>query len=190
VGARTLGFRKRIAHRTAVAYSAGAEPLDVVPLRAEALNGELVTPEGNPRMPVSDELRQRREAIVRQHLDAENRQDVQGVLDTFATPKYDVKALGAVNDGAESVHELMTGLFNGFPDFHVNVLNIHHSDNAVIVEEIFGGTHNGPWAGVSATGRKMQVPCACVFEFDGDRLTCEKLYFDLATVLRQLGAMD
>jgi hypothetical protein len=26
--------------------------------------------------PVSDELRQRREAIVRQHLDAENRQDV------------------------------------------------------------------------------------------------------------------
>ena len=150
----------------------------------------VVAPEGNPRRPLSDELRQRREAIVQQHLDAENRQDVQGVLDTFATPKYDVKALGAVNDGAESVHELMTGLFNGFPDFYVNVLNIHHSDNAVIVEETFGGTHNGPWAGVSATGRKMQVPCACVFEFDGDLLTCEKLYFDLATVLRQLGAMD
>jgi steroid delta-isomerase-like uncharacterized protein len=101
-----------------------------------------------------------------------------------------VKALGSVNDGAESVHELMTGLFNGFPDFHVDVLNIYHSDNVVIVEEIMGGTHNGPWAGVSATGREMQVPCACVFEFDGDRLTCEKVYFDLATILRQLGAMD
>lgn len=134
-------------------------------------------------------LRDRREAIVRQHLDAENRQDVQAVLDTFATPKYDVKPLGSVNDGAESVRELMTGLFEGFPDFHVNVLSIHHSENAVIVEELMGGTHNGPWAGVPATGNKMEVSCACVFEFDDDRLTCEKVYFDLATILRQLGAL-
>ena len=149
----------------------------------------VVTTEGSAGTPVRDELRQRREAIIRQHLDAENRQDVQGVVDSFATPKYDVKALGAVNDGADSVHELMTGLFTGFPDFHVNVLGIHHSENAVIVEEIMSGTHDGPWAGVPATGNKMEVPCACVFEFEGDRLTCEKVYFDLATILRQLGAM-
>ena len=149
-----------------------------------------MAPEDTPRAPVTDELRQRREAVVREHLDAENRQDVQGVLATFATPKYDVKPLGTVNDGAEAVHELMTGLFTGFPDFHVDVLDIHHSEDAVIVEEIMGGTHNGPWAGVPATGATMQVPCACVFEFDGDRLTCEKVYFDLATILRQLGALS
>ena len=150
----------------------------------------VASPQGRPPAPVSQELRRHREAIVRRHLDAENRQDVEGVLDTFAAPKYDVKALGAVSDGADAVHELMTGLFTGFPDFHVNVLNMHHSENVVVVEEIMGGTHEGPWAGVPPTGRKMQVPCACIFEFDDDRLTCEKVYFDLATILRQLGAMD
>ncbi len=146
-------------------------------------------PEPTSRAPVSDELRRRREAVVRQHLDAENRQDVQGVVVTFATPKYDVKALGTINEGAESVHDLMTGLFTGFPDFHVEVLAVHHGDDVVIVEELMGGTHSGPWAGVPATGATMQVPCACVFEFEGDRLVCEKVYFDLATILRQLGAL-
>jgi steroid delta-isomerase-like uncharacterized protein len=164
----------------------GATPLGSTERRVPEIE-DVVTAEATP---VSDEVRQRREAIVRQHLDAENHQDVQGVIDTFATPKYDVKALGTVNDGEGSVRELMTGLFEGFPDFHVDVLSIRHTDDAVIVEEIMGGTHDGPWAGVPATGKTMQVPCACVFEFDGDRLTCEKVYFDLATILRQLGAMD
>jgi steroid delta-isomerase-like uncharacterized protein len=138
---------------------------------------------------LSDELRERREAVVREHLEAENRHDVRGVLDTFATPRYDVKPLGTVNDGEASVHELMTGLFAGFPDFHVEVESIRHSEDAVVVEEIMTGTHDGPWAGVPATGQRMEVPCACVFEFDGDRLTCERVYFDLATILRQLGAL-
>ena len=35
----------------------------------------------------------------------------------------------------------------------------------------------------------MDVPLAAIFEFDEDRLTCEKVYFDFATVLRQLGAL-
>jgi len=147
------------------------------------------TPQDNPSVPAPEELRRKRETIVRQHLDAENRQDVQGVLDTFATPKYDVKALGAISDGKEAVHELMTGLFAGFPDFHVEVLAVHHGTDAVIVEEVMSGTHDGPWAGVPPTGRKMQVACACIFEFQGESLTCEKVYFDLASILRQLGAM-
>jgi len=51
------------------------------------------------------------------------------------------------------------------------------------------GTRQGPWAGWDATGRKMDVKVACVFEFEEDRLMCEKVYFDLATVMRQLGKL-
>jgi hypothetical protein len=39
------------------------------------------------------------------------------------------------------------------------------------------------------TGRKMDVTVACVFEFEEDRLVCEKVYFDMATVMRQLGKL-
>jgi len=50
------------------------------------------------------------------------------------------------------------------------------------------GTHLGDWAGIKATGRSMDVPVACIFEFDGDRLNCEKVYFDMATLVNQLTA--
>lgn len=32
----------------------------------------------------------------------------------------------------------------------------------------------------------MNVPVACIFEFDGDKLLCEKVYFDMATLMNQL----
>jgi hypothetical protein len=35
----------------------------------------------------------------------------------------------------------------------------------------------------------MDVRLAAIFEFDGDRLTREKVYFDFATILGQLGAL-
>jgi len=50
------------------------------------------------------------------------------------------------------------------------------------------GTHLGEWAGLKPTGKKMDVPVACIFEFDKDKLVCEKVYFDMATLVNQLNA--
>ncbi len=53
----------------------------------------------------------------------------------------------------------------------------------------FGGTHYGIWAGIAPTGKRTEVRCALIFIFDGDNLVCEKVYFDHATILQQLGAL-
>ena len=50
-------------------------------------------------------LRQRREAIVNQHADAENRHDVEATIATFDRPRYEVN--GQPSDGAEAVRELL-----------------------------------------------------------------------------------
>jgi predicted ester cyclase len=50
------------------------------------------------------------------------------------------------------------------------------------------GTHQADWAGIVAGGRKMEVPAACVFDFEDDRLVNESVYFDFATLHRQLTA--
>jgi len=60
--------------------------------------------------------------------------------------------------------------------------------SAVIVECVFGGTQRREWAGVPPTNRPMEVAAALVFEFEEDALVSERVYFDHATVLRQLGA--
>jgi predicted ester cyclase len=98
--------------------------------------------------------------------------------------------MGAVVDGGEAVHGLLTQLLGAFPDFWLEQIAVHHADTAVIVECRFGGTHRGPWAGIASTGNQMEVQAACIFMFDGERLICEKVYFDHATVLRQIGASN
>lgn len=138
-----------------------------------------------------DNLRVRREAVVREHIEAEAvRHDVAAVVATFKRPRYNVPALGGVIDGAAGVDGLVHNLLGAFPDFWLNQIRLHHADNAVIVECVFGGTQEGVFAGIAPTGRKMEVAAALVFEFEEDGLVCEHVYFDFATVLRQLGVIS
>ena len=90
-------------------------------------------------------LRERREAIVREHIAAENAHDISGGIATFHHPRYEVVPFGSVNDGAQAVHDLLAGMFAGFPDFHVDVPRLHHADEAVVVEFVMTGTHQGPF---------------------------------------------
>jgi len=134
-------------------------------------------------------LKARRDAIVDAHIQAEaTNHDIAAALATFHHPRYEVPAMGAIADGPDAVNGLLGALLGAFPDFWLERIATHHADNAVIVECKFGGTHRGPWAGITATGKPMSVQAACVFCFDGDNLMCEKVYFDHATVLNQLNA--
>lgn len=134
-------------------------------------------------------LRARREAVIKAHIKAEAvDHDAAATVATFTRPRYDVPALGGVVDGASGVDGLLHALFAAYPDFWLREVAWHHSDHAVIVEIVFGGTQRGEWAGIPPTNRAMEVAAACVFEFEDDALVCERLYFDHATVLRQLGA--
>ena len=136
-------------------------------------------------------LRAQREAIVNAHIEAEAvTHSAAATVATFRHPRYEIPALAPVVDGAEAVNGLITGLLAAFPDFYLNKLALHHADDSVIVEVRFGGTHRGVWAGLQPTEKKMEVQAALIFVFEGTDLVCEKVYFDHATVLRQLGAMD
>ena len=48
------------------------------------------------------------------------------------------------------------------------------------------GTNHGTFARFDPTGRRIEVPLVGIFESDQDRLMCEKVYFDMATLMRQL----
>src|SRR5262245_34623976 len=132
-------------------------------------------------------LRQRREAIVNQHVEGENRHDVEATIATFHHPRYEVN--GDPSDGEEAVRKLLQGLMHGFPDLHAELGKMRHADDAVFGEALITGTHDGEGAGIPPTGRRIEVPIAGIFEFDEDRLLCEKLYVDFAAVLTQIGVL-
>jgi steroid delta-isomerase-like uncharacterized protein len=135
---------------------------------------------------VGSELRARRQAVVDQHVDAENTGDMDAMIASFKTPRYEVFPMGAVFEGEQPVRDMVGGLIAGFPDFKFTPVKTHHSDDAVIVEGLMTGTHKADWAGMPPKGNKLELPLVCIFDFDGADLVNEKVYFDFAAVQRQL----
>jgi steroid delta-isomerase-like uncharacterized protein len=136
---------------------------------------------------MSPQLRERREAIVREHMESENRHEFDVTLETFDHPRYELIATGDVYDGPEEVSGYFEESRRAFPDQRNELLALHHSDDAVLVEAVIRGTHNGPLRNLPPTGKEYELPILAMFMFDGDRLLCERVYFDQLTVLRQLG---
>ena len=133
------------------------------------------------------ELRDRREAVVREHMASENRQEFAVTLGTFAHPRYELIATGQVYDGEDAVREYYAASRAAFPDQRNQVHALHHADDTIIVEFDLMGTHRGPFLGVPPTGRSFTCRMIALFLFEGDRIVCERVYFDAATILRQLG---
>jgi steroid delta-isomerase-like uncharacterized protein len=132
-------------------------------------------------------LRERRDAVIREHMDSENRLDFDATLATFAHPRYELVGTGQTFDGADEVMGYYRASRGAFPDQRNEIHALHHADDAIIVEFDLLGTHLGEFLGVAPTGRDFRVRMAAVFEFDEDRITCERIYFDAGTLLRQLG---
>ena len=132
-------------------------------------------------------LRKRREEVVRRHMESENRHEFEVTLATFKHPRYELVATGEVFDGEDAVRAYYAASRATFPDQRNEVRAIHHADDGVIVEFDLLGTHRGPLRGTPPTGREFRCMMAAVFLFDGDLIVCERVYFDSATILRQLG---
>lgn len=67
--------------------------------------------------------------------------------------------------------------------------------NTQIVDEmIFKFTHTSEMAwmlpGVAPTNKRVEVPLVAIIGFDGDKVAYERIYWDQASVLVQLGLID
>lgn len=137
-------------------------------------------------------LQRARIARVEEHVRHENAHDLDGVMKTFsASSYYDEEPWGEHHVGHGAVRGHYEQLFGAAPDLFIDIRRRHATEEAVILECQISGTHEGPWRGLPPTGRRIQFPICAVYDFedDGDKLAGERIYYDRATVLNQLGVM-
>lgn len=132
------------------------------------------------------DLRQQREEIVRRHMEAENVHDYVTAIGTFSHPRYEIIAMDRTYDGLSEVQTYFRESRAAFPDQRNELIALHHADDAVITEFWLLGTHKGPLLGMEPTGRTFRCRMTAFFLFRGAELVCERVYFDSATILRQL----
>ena len=138
-------------------------------------------------MAVAEDLRAKRERIVIEHMESENRHEFDVTLETFEHPRYELIGTGDVYDGETDVARYFEETRAAFPDQRNELIALHHSDDSVVVEANLYGTHLGAFRGLPPTGRSFELRICALFLFDDDRLVCERVYFDAGTLLRQLG---
>ena len=141
---------------------------------------------------VDASLRNARRKVIREHIRQESTQDLKGLLAGMTKD-----CVCAVNIspkpfvGPKAVADRYLQQWRGFPDFKVRVRKIvAEGTTYVVTENEWRGTHRGPFFGFAPTGRRARVRACVLWEFRGARLRAETVYFDLATVLTQVGALN
>jgi hypothetical protein len=140
-----------------------------------------------------DELALRRLKTVRDHMALECVRDWDAVIATFEHPRYELYGPGAVFDGEDAVRRYFELSRTAFPDQANEIIAIAHAGDAVLVEFWLTGTHLGPLRigdrVAPPTRRSFRVRMAASFEFrpGGDKIVCERPYFDQGAITRALG---
>jgi ketosteroid isomerase-like protein len=132
-------------------------------------------------MALTEALRKRREEIVIEHMESENRHEFDVTIETFHHPRYELVATGDVFDGREAVERYFEETRTAFPDQRNELIELtHHDDGTVVIEFWLRGTHLG---GDRATGRSFEVRLWAAFDFDADDLmTSERVFTSPPTV--------
>jgi steroid delta-isomerase-like uncharacterized protein len=110
------------------------------------------------------------------------RQDVE-----FASPAAQIR-------GRDKLRPYLEGFAGAFPDARYRINWAIESGSSVALEGIYSGTHTGTLrmpdgTELPATGRHVSVPFVTLFDVKDDKISSHRAYWDVATVMAQLGLM-
>ena len=129
--------------------------------------------------------------FARQGFDAWNAHDpdafISMVADDFVSESDTLPAPLRGRDGAR---QSMQMYIEAFPDLHFDIQQMIASGDYVVTRWHGTGTHKGELMGIPPTGRRGEGIQGCtVTEYKGGKLVHEWVYWDVATLLRQIGVL-
>jgi len=75
----------------------------------------------------------------------------------------------------------------GFPDLTTSIQDMFVSGDKLAVTLIWRGTHTGPYGGVAATGKPVEVRDTAIWHFTGGKVTEILTLQDQFAILKQVG---
>jgi steroid delta-isomerase-like uncharacterized protein len=104
---------------------------------------------------------------------------------------YDEVATNRKVQGVEQAISLWQGWATAFPDSKCTFQNALVSGSTVVLELTWQGTHQGalqtPKGSIAPTGKRIEMRACVVCELAGEKTKLQRQYFDMATLLQQIG---
>ena len=132
--------------------------------------------------------------VARENVEAFNAGDWDRFGATLADQcVYDELATRRRLEGRDAIVEANRGWKEAFPDAHGTIESATADNGTVTLEITWEGTQTGPLhmptGDLPPSSRHAVVKAVEVFQMDGDRIRESHHYFDLMTLLDQVGAM-
>jgi len=99
-----------------------------------------------------------------------------------------VMGTGQEVKGRDAVEQFIRFFHEQAFDAEPRVKNTIFADGQAALEADFVGTHIGEFAGVPATGKRVDVPYAVVYDLENDKIRALRAYIPMDVLLQQIGA--
>ena len=107
---------------------------------------------------------------------------------------YDEAATHLRAEGVGAIIDAWKGWATAIPDSKATIESSYAIDGGAVLELTWRGTQTGPMMGpegeIPATGKSFEMRSCQIIEMQGDRAVSIRHYFDLATMMSQLGLVQ
>jgi steroid delta-isomerase-like uncharacterized protein len=128
---------------------------------------------------------------VRRHLAFENAQDLEGTLSTLHPDcVFEDLPLGKTYRGIDGARQYYTELWAAFDVTVESRLRHWTIEGNLVAETTFVGPQRAEFLGHPARGNSIRLPLIVIITFRDGLMSGERFYYDLAMLLRQIGAAE
>jgi steroid delta-isomerase-like uncharacterized protein len=100
---------------------------------------------------------------------------------------YEDVAAGQVHRGTEEIKQLLRAAYAWAPDFRVTMKSLIVANDCAATEWLSEGIQTGPIGNLPASGNSFRLRGASILTFRNCKIASVTDYYDMATLLTQLG---
>ncbi len=126
-------------------------------------------------------------AVIRRLVKAFNKHNV-ALLDELVAPDFVEHTLKL--RGRESIKQIETMFYTGFPDFHGTIEDIVAEGDKVWIRVTYTGTHTGKYLGLTPSGKKITITAVQIYRIVAGKVVERVSVSDSLNFLKQLGVIE
>jgi len=127
-------------------------------------------------------------AFIQEYFDVWKGTDVEKILAYYSDDVVIHLPTGTLEGKSAVRDKFVVPFVKGFPGNVHSIRSLAHADHLAAVEWTFEAVHKGSFANIEASGRTVRLFGSSFYEYNLDdrRIPAGRIYFDLATLLRQI----